>query len=138
MEDIQEQSSIEEINDTESTSNNNNLNEEQSNMTEIQMLENNDKFNIIKEANKLYPQITLAQLLSASPSLRKELELGCKPRVEQILCSLTSPNIPLIIGEIEDKYLRILYDTGANVNIITSNGLSKLTNREIYKSEEEQ
>ena len=108
------------------------------NMTEIEMINPNEKFNITEEAKNLFPRINLSQLLSASPSLRKELEMGCKPRVEQIICSVTSANIPIIIGEIEGKYLKILYDTGANVNIITLNALNKLNNVDIKKSEEEQ
>ena len=42
-------------------------------MTEIQMLDPEDKFSIVKEANNLFPKISLSQLLSTSPSLRKEL-----------------------------------------------------------------
>jgi len=108
------------------------------NMTEIEMINPNEKFSITEEAKNLYPRINLSQLLSASPSLRKELEMGCKPRVEQIICSVTSTNIPIIIGEIEGKYLKILYDTGSNVNIITLNALNKLDNVDIEESEEEQ
>jgi len=105
------------------------------NMTEIQMIEHEDKFNIIKEFNKIYPQITLAQLLSASPSLRKELEQGCKPKTERILCSLTTSDVPLIIGEIDGKYFKILYDTGANVNVITIDGFNKLINKNIQEND---
>jgi len=47
------------------------------NMTNIQMLNENEKFNIVEEANNLFPKISLSQLLSASPSIRKELEQGC-------------------------------------------------------------
>jgi len=108
------------------------------NMTEIQMLDVNDKFSITEEAKNLFPHINLAQLLSISPALRKELELGCKPKTERIVCSFTFPNIPIIIGEIEGKYLRILYDTGANVNVITTNGLNKLSNQNIVEKSEEQ
>ena len=108
------------------------------NMTEIEMINPTEKFSITEEAKNLYPRINLSQLLSASPSLRKELEMGCKPRIEQIICSVTSANIPIIIGEIEGKYLKILYDTGANVNIITLNALNKLDNVDIKESEEEQ
>ena len=107
-------------------------------MTEIEMINPNEKFSITEEARNLYPRINLSQLLSASPSLRKELEMGCKPRVEQIICSVTSTNIPISIGEIEGKYLKILYDTGANINIITLNALNKLDNVDIEESEEEQ
>jgi len=78
--------------DSDNTSNNNNQNKNEINnqnenntnnkstiskkrkMTEIQMLDPKDKFSIIKEANNLYPRISLTQLLSASPSIRKELE----------------------------------------------------------------
>ena len=105
------------------------------NMTEIQMIESGDKFSIIKEANKLYPQITLAQLLSASPTLRKELEQGCKPKIEKLICSLNNPDIPLIVGEIEGRNLKILYDSGANINVITTNGFNKLKNKEIEECE---
>jgi len=107
-------------------------------MTEIQMLDPEDKFSIVKEANNLFPKISLSQLLSASPSLRKELEHRCKSRVNKILCSLSNINIPLIIGEIEGKPLKILYDTGANVNIITTEGLNKLVNKEIEEDKNEQ
>ena len=108
------------------------------NMTEIEMIKPNEKFSITEEAKNLYPRINLSQLLSASPSLRKELEMGCKPRVEQIICSVTGANIPIIIGEIEGKYLKFLYDTGANVNFIMLNALNKLDNVDIEESEEEQ
>jgi len=77
-------------------------------------------------------------LLSISPALRKELELGCKSKTERIICSFTNPNIPIIIGEIEGKYLIILYDTGANVNVITTNGLSKLSKQNIVEKDEKQ
>jgi len=51
------------------------------------MLKTENKFNILDEANNLYPKISLTQLLSASLSIRKDLEQGCKPRVEKILYS---------------------------------------------------
>ncbi|OUM56235.1 hypothetical protein PIROE2DRAFT_65651 [Piromyces sp. E2] len=108
------------------------------NMTEIQMINPDDKFNILKEVNNLYPQITLAQLLSASPALRKELEKGIKPKTETIMFSFNNSNIPLIIGEIQGKYLRILYDTGANINVITIDGFNKLDHQEIEECEEEE
>ncbi len=38
----------------------------------------------------------------------------------------------------EGKHLKILYDTGANINIITTNGLNKLLDAEINESQEEQ
>ena len=41
------------------------------NMTEIQMLKPENKFNILEEANNLYPKISLTQLLSACPSIEK-------------------------------------------------------------------
>jgi len=40
-------------------------------MTDIQMLEPGNKFSIIKEANNLFLKISLAQLLSISPTLKK-------------------------------------------------------------------
>ncbi|ORX77806.1 hypothetical protein BCR32DRAFT_247656 [Anaeromyces robustus] len=54
------------------------------NMTSIQMLNENEKFSITEEANNLFPKISLSQLLSASPSLRKEFEQGCKPRITKL------------------------------------------------------
>ena len=106
------------------------------NMTEINMLDHDDKFSITKAANNIYPQITLAQLLSVSPSLRKELEQGCKPKVEKVMCSINDADVPLIIGEIEGKHFKMLYDSGANINIITTNALSKLDNPEIMECDE--
>ena len=139
------------LNDIDNNSNSNNLSEQnptqsiikrkivnKKNMTDIQMINSKDRFSITKEAQNLFPHINLAQLLSASPSLRKELELGCKPKTEKVVCSFTSSNVPLIIGEIEGKYLRILYDTGANINVITTSGLNKLINPEIKENNEEQ
>ena len=104
-------------------------------MTNIQMLNENEKFSITEEANNLFPKISLSQLLSASPSIRKELEQGCKPRVEKILCSLTNTSLPIICGEIDNKTFKILYDTGANVNVITNNCLGKLKHKVIKQCE---
>jgi hypothetical protein len=98
------------------------------NMTEIQMLKPENKFNILEEANNLYPKISLTQLLSASPSIRKDLEQGCKPRVEKILYTIQNLNIPILCGKIGNKSVKILFDTGANVNIITKNSLEELEN----------
>ncbi|ORX73526.1 hypothetical protein BCR32DRAFT_285555 [Anaeromyces robustus] len=84
------------------------------NMTNIQMLNENEKFSITEEANNLFLKISMSQLLSASPSFRKKFEQGCKPRVEKILCSLTNTNIPVVCGEIDNKTFKILYDTGLN------------------------
>jgi len=44
------------------------------NMTEIQMLNKDQKFSITDEAQNLYPKINLSQLLAESPTIRKELE----------------------------------------------------------------
>ncbi|ORX63738.1 hypothetical protein BCR32DRAFT_251448 [Anaeromyces robustus] len=84
------------------------------NMTEIQMLNKDQKFSITDEAQNLYPKINLSQLLAVSPSIRKELEQGLKPRVERIICSLAHTNIPIIIGESHNISLKVLFDTGAN------------------------
>jgi len=104
-------------------------------MTNIQMLNENEKFSITEEANNLFPKISLSQLLSASPSIRKELEQGCKPRVEKILCSLTNTSLPIICGEIDNKTFKILYYTSANVNVITNNCLGKLKHKVIKQCE---
>jgi len=81
------------------------------------MLDSKEKFGIIKEVNNLYPRINLTQLLSASPSIRKDLEQGCKPRIKNILYAISKTYIPIIIGKINDILLRMLFDTGVNVNI---------------------
>jgi len=106
-------------------------------MTEIQLLEKDQKFNIVSEVQNLFPKISLSQLLAASPSIRKELEQGLKPRVERIICSLTNINIPIIIGECCNVPLKVLFDTGANINVITKNSFNKLKNRKIYKTDNE-
>eukprot|EP00833_Pecoramyces_ruminatium_P017297 jgi/Orpsp1_1/1191329/evm.model.d7180000084992.1 len=98
-------------------------------MTDIQMLEPGNKFSIIKEANNLFPKISLAQLFSISPT--KELGQGCKPKVDNVLCSLYNIPIPIFIGKAKETFLKILYDTGANVNVITTGCLSRLDNVEI-------
>eukprot|EP00833_Pecoramyces_ruminatium_P003399 jgi/Orpsp1_1/1177431/evm.model.c7180000061429.1 len=100
-------------------------------MTDIQMLEPGNKFSIIKEANNLFPKISLAQLLSISPTLRKELRQGYKPKVDNVLCSLYNIPIPILIGKAKETFLKILYDTGANVNVITTGCLSRLNDVEI-------
>ena len=41
-------------------------------MIEIQMLKPENKINILDEANNLYPKISLTQLFSTGPSIRKE------------------------------------------------------------------
>jgi len=107
------------------------------NMTEIQLLEKDQKFNILSETKNLYPKISLAQLLSASPALRKELEQGLKPRVEKIICSINSMSIPIIIGECKNIPLKILFDTGANINIITQESFNKLKSKTRYKNDKE-
>ena len=107
------------------------------NMTEIQLLEKDQKFNILTETKNLYPKINLAQLLSVSPALRKELEQGLKPRVEKIICSITGTSIPIIIGECCNTSLKILFDTGANINIITQESFDKLKNKIKYKNDKE-
>jgi len=73
------------------------------NMTEIQMLKPENKFNILEEANNLYSKISLTQLLSASLFIRKDLEQGCKPRVEKILYTIQNLNIPILCGKIGKK-----------------------------------
>jgi len=83
------------------------------------MLKTENKFNILDEANNLYPKISLTQLLSASLSIRKDLEQGCKPRVEKILYSTQNWNIPILCGKTGNNEVKILFDTGANINIIT-------------------
>jgi len=42
------------------------------NMIEFQMLKPENKINILDEANNLYPKISLTQLFSTGPSIRKE------------------------------------------------------------------
>ena len=113
---ISDNESQNKLNDVDNNSNSNNQSEQnptqsiikrkivnKKNMTDIQMIKSKDRFSITKEAENLFPHINLAQLLSASPSLRKELELGCKPKTEKVVCSFTSSNVPLIIGEIEEN-----------------------------------
>jgi len=100
-------------------------------MTDIQMLESGNKFSIIKEANNLFPKISLAQLLSISPTLRKELGQGCKPKIDNVLCSLYNIPIPIFIGKTKEVFLKILYDTGANVNVITTGCLNKFNDVKI-------
>ena len=107
------------------------------NMTEIQMLNKDQKFSITDEAQNLYPRINLSQLLAVSPSIRKELEQGLKPRVERIICSLTNANLPIIVGESHNIPLKVLFDTGANVNIITQESFNKLKCKNIYKTDRE-
>ncbi|ORX86083.1 hypothetical protein BCR32DRAFT_241342 [Anaeromyces robustus] len=89
------------------------------NMTEIKLLEKDQKFNILNETKNLCPKINLAQLLAASPALRKELEQSLKLRVEKITCSVASTSIPIIIGKSYNTPLKVLFDTGVNINIIT-------------------
>jgi len=98
-------------------------------MTEIQMLDTKEKFSIIDEANNQYSKISLSQLLDANPSIRKELEIGCKPREEKILCSIYNPNILIIIGEVNNTSLKVLFDTVSNVNLISKEGINKLNNQ---------
>jgi len=101
------------------------------NMTDIQMLEPGNKLSIIKEANNLFPKISLIQLLSISPTLRKELGQGCKPKIDNVLCSLYNIPIPIFIGKTKEVFLKILYDTGANVNVITTGCLNKFNDVKI-------
>lgn len=107
------------------------------NMTNIQLLDKEQKFNIREEVQNLFPKISLSQLLAASPSIRKELEQGLKPRVERIICSLSNINIPIIIGESYNVPLKVLFDTGANINIITQESFNKLKSKNINKTENE-
>jgi len=102
------------------------------------MLEPGNKFNIIKEANILLPKISLAQLLSISPTLRKELGQGCKPKIDNVLCSLYNIPIPIFIGKVKEIFLKILYDTGSNVNVITTGCLNRFNDVEIKEDIVEQ
>jgi len=106
-------------------------------MTEIQLLEKDQKFNITEEFKNLFPKINLSQLLAASPSIRKELEQKLKPRVEKIICSIANTNIPIIIGESYNIPLKVLFDTGANINIITQESYNKLKCKNINKMDKE-
>jgi len=106
-------------------------------MTEIQLLEKDQKFNITEEFKNLFPKINLSQLLAASPSIRKELEQKLKPRVEKIICSITNTNIPIIIGDCYNIPLKVLFDTGANINIIPQESYNKLKCKNINKMDKE-
>ena len=107
-------------------------------MTDIQTIEPGNKFNIIKEANNLLLKINLAQLISISPTLRKELGQGCKQKIDNILCSLYNIPIPIFIGKTKEVLLKILYDTRENVNVITTGCLNKFNDVKIEEDIVEQ
>ena len=46
-------------------------------------------------------------------------------------------SIPIIIGECRNIPLKILFDIGANINIITQESFNKLKNKTSYKNDNE-